>query len=587
MKKRISKIKEWILSLQERQRLIILSVAVGLFCGISAVLLKFSIDGVKWMLTSWFNTDKDSLFYLIYPGIGMLLAMFVVKFFAKEPISHGITRILYSISRKQSNIHPSTIWTPLVSSAFTIGFGGSVGAEAPIVHSGAAIGSVIGSKLNLSYKHITLLVACGAAGSLAGIFKAPLAGIVFTIEILMFDLTLSSIVPLLISSVTAITIPYIFLGQTVAFSSSTTPFIINNIPYYILLGVMCGFMSIYFIRTTMKVESLVSQIENPAKRWIISALSLGVLIYLFPPLYGEGYSSLSAALNNDIDVMFGNTIYGNLVTKEWFLLLFLFGVMMLKVFSMALTNAGRGVGGTFGPTLVIGGINGFLVARLINLTGLINLHEPNFALVGMGGLMAGVMHAPLTAIFLIAEITGGYDLLMPLMITSAVSYILTNSFEPNSIYAKRLALQGDLLTHNKDQAVLTLLNTEDLIEEDFISVQDTETLGQFTNAIRESHRNLFPVVDQNKKLLGVVTLDDVRDVMFDISKYDTLIIKDLMRKLSYVVYKDESMEQVMETFNKSDAWNLPVVDRENNYLGFISRSKLFDAYREQLIDFSQ
>lgn len=587
MKKRISKIKEWILSLQERQRLIILSVAVGLFCGISAVLLKFSIDGVKWMLTSWFNTDKDSLFYLIYPGIGMLLAMFVVKFFAKEPISHGITRILYSISRKQSNIHPSTIWTPLVSSAFTIGFGGSVGAEAPIVHSGAAIGSVIGSKLNLSYKHITLLVACGAAGSLAGIFKAPLAGIVFTIEILMFDLTLSSIVPLLISSVTAITIPYIFLGQTVAFSSSTTPFIINNIPYYILLGVMCGFMSIYFIRTTMKVESLVSQIENPAKRWIISALSLGVLIYLFPPLYGEGYSSLSAALNNDIDVMFGNTIYGNLVTKEWFLLLFLFGVMMLKVFSMALTNAGGGVGGTFGPTLVIGGINGFLVARLINLTGLINLHEPNFALVGMGGLMAGVMHAPLTAIFLIAEITGGYDLLMPLMITSAVSYILTNSFEPNSIYAKRLALQGDLLTHNKDQAVLTLLNTEDLIEEDFISVQDTETLGQFTNAIRESHRNLFPVVDQNKKLLGVVTLDDVRDVMFDISKYDTLIIKDLMRKLSYVVYKDESMEQVMETFNKSDAWNLPVVDRENNYLGFISRSKLFDAYREQLIDFSQ
>jgi CIC family chloride channel protein len=587
LKKRISKIKEWILSLQERQRLIILSVAVGLFCGISAVLLKFSIDGVKWMLTSWFNTDKDSLFYLIYPGIGMLLAMFVVKFFAKEPISHGITRILYSISRKQSNIHPSTIWTPLVSSAFTIGFGGSVGAEAPIVHSGAAIGSVIGSKLNLSYKHITLLVACGAAGSLAGIFKAPLAGIVFTIEILMFDLTLSSIVPLLISSVTAITIPYIFLGQTVAFSSSTTPFIINNIPYYILLGVMCGFMSIYFIRTTMKVESLVSQIENPAKRWIISALSLGVLIYLFPPLYGEGYSSLSAALNNDIDVMFGNTIYGNLVTKEWFLLLFLFGVMMLKVFSMALTNAGGGVGGTFGPTLVIGGINGFLVARLINLTGLINLHEPNFALVGMGGLMAGVMHAPLTAIFLIAEITGGYDLLMPLMITSAVSYILTNSFEPNSIYAKRLALQGDLLTHNKDQAVLTLLNTEDLIEEDFISVQDTETLGQFTNAIRESHRNLFPVVDQNKKLLGVVTLDDVRDVMFDISKYDTLIIKDLMRKLSYVVYKDESMEQVMETFNKSDAWNLPVVDRENNYLGFISRSKLFDAYREQLIDFSQ
>jgi CIC family chloride channel protein len=587
LKKRISKIKEWILSLQERQRLIILSVAVGLFCGISAVLLKFSIDGVKWMLTSWFNTDKDSLFYLIYPGIGMLLAMFVVKFFAKEPISHGITRILYSISRKQSNIHPSTIWTPLVSSAFTIGFGGSVGAEAPIVHSGAAIGSVIGSKLNLSYKHITLLVACGAAGSLAGIFKAPLAGIVFTIEILMFDLTLSSIVPLLISSVTAITIPYIFLGQTVAFSSSTTPFIINNIPYYILLGVMCGFMSIYFIRTTMKVESLVSQIENPAKRWIISALSLGVLIYLFPPLYGEGYSSLSAALNNDIDVMFGNTIYGNLVTKEWFLLLFLFGVMMLKVFSMALTNAGGGVGGTFGPTLVIGGINGFLVARLINLTGLINLHEPNFALVGMGGLMAGVMHAPLTAIFLIAEITGGYDLLMPLMITSAVSYILTNSFEPNSIYAKRLALQGDLLTHNKDQAVLTLLNTEDLIEEDFISVQDTETLGQFTNAIRESHRNLFPVVDQNKKLLGVVTLDDVRDVMFDISKYDTLIIKDLMHKLSYVVYKDESMEQVMETFNKSDAWNLPVVDRENNYLGFISRSKLFDAYREQLIDFSQ
>lgn len=587
MKKRIPNIKDWILSLPERRRIIILSVIVGFFCGIAAVLLKFSIDGVKWILTSWFDTGKDSLFYLLYPGIGMLIAMFVVKLFAKEPISHGITRILYAISRKKSNIHPSTIWTPLVSSAFTIGFGGSVGAEAPIVHSGAAIGSVIGNKLNLSYKQITLLVACGSAGSLAGIFKAPLAGIVFTIEILMFDLTLSSIVPLLIASVTAITIPYILLGQTVAFSSLTTPFLLNNIPYYILLGVMCGFMSIYFIRTTMKVEAKISKIEGSMKRLLISALSLGVLIYLFPPLYGEGYSSLSAALNNDIEIMFGNTIYGRLMTREWFVLLFLFGVMMLKVFSMSFTNAGGGVGGTFGPTLFIGGLNGFLVARLINLTGLIDLHEPNFALVGMGGLMAGVMHAPLTAIFLIAEITGGYDLLMPLMITSAVSYILTNSFEPNSIYAKRLALQGDLLTHNKDQAVLTLLNTEELIEEDFITVQHNETLRQFTDSIRESHRNLFPVIDKNKTLLGVVTLDDVRDVMFDISKYDTVLIEDLMNKCDYIVYKDESMEQVMETFQKSDAWNLPVVDRQNHYLGFISRSKLFDAYREQLIDFSQ
>lgn len=454
---KISKPIPYLMSLSERKRTIILAFVVGLCSGIAAVTLKFAIEGIKWLLTNWIISDRGMLWYLLLPGIGMLISMLFVKFFCKqEDISHGITRVLYAISRKESKLNARAIWAPLVASAFTIGFGGSVGAEAPIVHSGAAIGSTIAQKLKLSYRQITLFLACGAAGSLAGIFKAPLAGIIFVIEILMFDFTLSSIVPLLISTVTAISIPYFLLGQTVTFTNSTTPFILNNIPFYILLGILCGFLSLYFIRGTLSLEEKIKRIRNPYLRLIICAISLGTAIFLFPPLYGEGYSSLSIMLN-DVSFSFDNTIFKPFAQNAWFVPIFFTAVMLMKIVSMSLTNAGGGVGGTFGPTLFMGCILGFVTARVINLTGILAqpLPEANFALVGMGGLMAGVMHAPLTGIFLIAEITGGYSLLMPLMITSAVSYILINRFEPNSIYTKRLVLNGDLITHNKDQAVLT------------------------------------------------------------------------------------------------------------------------------------
>ena len=581
------KIIPYLNSLTEKQRLIVLAMVVGLCSGVAAVALKLSIEGIKILLTSWISTGTDSLWYLLLPGVGMLLAMLFVKYVAKEDISHGITRILYSISRKESKLSTKAIWTPLVASALTIGFGGSVGAEAPIVHSGAAIGSKIAQKLNLNYKHITLLLACGAAGSLAGIFKAPLAGIVFTIEILMFDLTLASIVPLLVSTVTAISIPYFLIGQTVAFTSTTTHFNLENIPYYIVLGLFCGLVSFYFIRTTLSIEGKVKRIKNPYVRLIFSALSIGLLVFLFPPLYGEGYSSLSMLLNNEVSNVFSGSIYGEISNNNIFILVFFIAVMFLKVVSMSLTNAGGGVGGTFGPTLFVGGMCGFIVARAINLTNFTLLPEANFALVGMGGLMAGVMHAPLTGIFLIAEITGGYDLLMPLMITSAISYMLISRLEPNSIYTKRLALQGDLITHDKDQAVLTLLKVGELIETDFTKINAEQTLGELVKIISDTHRNLFPVVTPDNKLVGVLALDDVRVVMFDNSKYDIMYVSNFAKFSPHAINKDDTMEVVMKKFKVSNAWNLPVVDDDNNYIGFISKSKMFGAYREQLINFSQ
>ncbi|MDD2203961.1 MAG: chloride channel protein [Bacteroidales bacterium] len=574
-------------SLPEHKRIIVLAFVVGLLSGTAAVVLKLSINYIKWLLTSWFDTGSFSWLYLVYPGVGMLISMLIVKYLAKEKMSHGITRVLYAISRKESRLSSRAIWAPLVASAFTIGFGGSVGAEAPIVHSGAAIGSTIAQKLKLSYRQITLLLACGAAGSLAGIFKAPLAGIVFVIEILMFDLTLSSIVPLLISTVTAISIPYFFMGRTVEFTNSSMPFNMNNIPYYILLGIFCGFLSLYFIRDTLKLEEKITKIANPYKRLAICAVCLGLLIYIFPPLYGEGYSSLSILLNNEVAFDVNNQIYGSLADKAWFLPIFLIFVMFFKVVSMSLTNAGGGVGGTFGPTLFMGGICGFVTARIINLIGWVSLPEENFTLVGMGGLMAGVMHAPLTGIFLIAEITGGYDLLMPLMITSATSYILINRFEPNSIYTKRLAMQGDLITHNKDQAVLTLLKLNDLIETDFDLIKPDDSLGNLINVIANTHRNLFPVVDDDNKLQGILLLDDVRTIMFDRDLYNTVLVKNYMHSSTNVINNSDTMERVVNKFNVDNAWNLPVVDAENHYLGFVSKSKLFGAYREQLINFSQ
>lgn len=576
------RVVKFLKSLSEDQMLMILAFTVGLITGFAAVGLKKLIHFFEFILTGWFKTADTSYLYLVYPGIGMLLALLFVRYIVKDNIGHGVTKVLFAVSRNKSKIKPHNTWTSMVASAMTIGFGGSVGAEAPIVYTGAAIGSNIGRSLGLSYKHITILLGCGAAGAVAGIFKAPLAGILFTLEILLFNLSMTSIVPLLISTVTATVISYSFLGNDVAFQNEIDHFIMGNIPFYLVMGVFCGIVSLYFTRTTLALEDRIQKIKNPFRRWAICALLLGILIFLFPPLYGEGYVSLSSLLNNDPLQTIEPTLFKNLFDYKWFIPIYFVLVLLFKVFAMSFTNAGGGVGGTFGPTLIVGGIAGFVLSRVINLTGLHHLPEANFTLVGMAGLMAGVMQAPMTAIFLIAEITGGYSLLLPLIIVSAISYATIRIFEPYSIYTKRLAKQGDLLTHDSDQAVLTLLNTSDFIESDFIPVRPDNTLGDLVKAVAKSTRNIFPVVDKDGVFRGYIMLDDIREMMFDVDMYDTIYVYKIMKYPSQVINDDEKMESVMKKFEKTNAWNLPVVDQNTKYLGFISKSKIFTSYREQL-----
>lgn len=577
---------KWLKSQPEDRMLMILGFVVGLGSGLAAVILKQLVELIGHLLTGWFSSTYHSLFLLVYPGIGMLLAMLFVRYVIKDDIGHGVTKVLAAVSRNNSKIKAHNTFSSIIASSVTIGFGGSVGAEAPIVYTGAAIGSNIAQSLKLSYRDMTILLGCGASGAVAGIFKAPMAGILFTLEILLFNISMKSILPLLFSTVTATAVSYLFLGTDVAFASVVDDFSMGNIPYYILLGIFCGFVSLYFIRMTMHLEDRIKAIQNPFRRWWISALMLGVLIFIFPPLYGEGYTSLVDVLQGNPDNILDVSLFGPILSKyAWTVPIFFAFVMIFKVFSMSFTNAGGGVGGTFGPTLIIGGIAGFILARSVNLMGL-SLPEANFALVGMAGLMSGVMQAPMTAIFLIAEITGGYALLMPLIIVSAISFATIRIFEPYSIYSKRLAKKGDLLTHDSDRAVLTLLQTNELIERDFVPIGTDDTLGSLVKVVAHSKRNLYPVVDKNNMLQGVISLDDIREIMFSTELYDKTYVFNLMKEPQTVVTDTDRMEAVMEKFDRSGAWNLPVVDTVGRYQGFVSKSKIFSSYRQRLQDVS-
>ena len=577
-----SKIRKGFSAVPERTQLVLLSFIVGLGCGFAALLLKTLIKYIQHGITFWFNKPSDAYLYLIYPGIGMLLSFLFVKYVVKSDISHGVTKVLLAVSRNESRIKSHNTWTSIVASSLTIGFGGSVGAEAPIVYTGAAIGSNVGRSMGMSYKNMTILLGCGAAGAVAGIFKAPLAGVLFTLEILLFNISMTSILPLLISSITATVVSYIFLGDAVAISNTIETFSMGNLPYYFILGIFCGIMSLYFIRTSLRVEDKMRRVRKPINRWLIGAIAMGVLVFLFPPLYGEGYNSLTLMLNNNPIEMAGGIVGANLLSNKWLILLFFTVILFVKVYATAFTNAGGGVGGTFGPTLFTGGIAGFVIGRLINLTGIHVIPEANFVLVGMAGMMAGVMQAPMTAIFLIAEMTGGYDLLIPLILTSAISFATIRLVEQYSIYTKRIAQQGDLLTHDSDRAVLTLLKTSDLIETDFSTIGFNSTLGDLVKVIATSSRNIFPVVDHYNQFQGIVFLDDVRTIMFDQSQYERVRIPNIMKNAPAIVYYDEKMDSVMNKFEVTQAWNLPVVDRNNKYLGFVSKSKIFSSYREQL-----
>ena len=578
----LAKISKWLKSMPERTMLIIVAFVVGLLSGLAAVILKSLIHLIQNSLLYWSSPEVSTYLYLLLPGIGMLISMLLVKYLVKDDVGHGVTKVLLAVSRSGSRIKRRHTWSSILTSSVTIGFGGSVGAEAPIVFTGAALGSNVARVLGLSYKQMTMLLGCGAAGAVAGIFKAPLAGVLFTLEILLFNISMTAILPLLVSTITATVTSYIFFGMDVAFAATIEKFALSNLPYYIILGIFCGLVSLYFMKTTLSMEDRIKRIKKPFMRWGISAFFLGIILFLFPPLYGEGYGNLIDLLNNNIESAASHPFYYELLSSEWSIPIFFFLVMIFKVVAMSFTNAGGGVGGTFGPTLFVGGIAGFIVARVINIIGIHPLPETNFVLVGMGGLMAGVMQAPLTAIFLIAEITGGYELLMPLIITSTISFATIRGVESYSIYTKRIANQGDLLTHDSDKAVLTLLKTSQMVERDFIPINVSGNLADLVAAIRQSNRSIFPVVDSKNKFQGVIYLNDIRSIMFDRSLYDSTKIESLMKNAPTVVLMDEKMDSVMNKFEVSEAWNLPVIDINGEYQGFVSRSKIFSYYREQL-----
>ena len=573
-------------NIPENRVLLGLSIATGALSGLAAVILKWAIHFIQGQLA---NLHADTPWaYILLPGIGMLLSLLIVRYLIKDNIGHGVTKVLQAVSKNESRIKSHNCWSSIVTSALTIGFGGSVGAEAPIVYTGAAIGSNLGRYCGISYRGMTLLLGCGAAGALAGIFNAPLAGVLFTLEILLFNLSMSGVLPLLLSSISATLVSYLCLGKATQFETTLTPFSMQNIPFYVLLGLFCGVMALYFIRTTLSMEDKLGRYKNPYVKWAVSAFFLGVLIYLFPPLHGEGYNFLSPLLNGHPDISFGgSTPLRFMADWAWGIPLFFLLVLLLKVFSMTFTNAGGGVGGTFGPTLFMGAIAGFVLAYTLNLIWPGKVPVSNFVLVGMAGLMAGVMQAPLTAIFLIAEISSGYELLVPLILTSAISYGVTRIFERYSIYTKRIAASGELLTHDSDQAVLTLMHARSLLEDDFLPVRIDATLGELVEAVSKSERSIFPVIDSKGRFQGFVSLARIRKDMFRPELYQTNHVYNYMQTSPEYVHPNEPMDSVMRKFEKTGAWNLPMVDEDRQYLGFLSKSKIFNAYRQELRDFSQ
>lgn len=575
--------------ISERSFLLILAFVVGVLSGFAALLLKFLISIIASTLSEHINITGANYLYLLYPVLGILIVGIYVRYVVKDNISHGVTRVLYAISQNKSRLKLHNTYTSVVASSITIGFGGSVGAEGPIVNTGAAIGSNLGSLFRMSPQILMMLVGSGAAAGVAGIFKAPIAGMLFAIEVLMIDLTTVSVMPLLISSITAATVSYIFTGYSPEFVfDQSEAFLTNRIPYTIVLGIVCGFTSLYFTKVIGKMESLFSKIHNPWYKFAFGGVILSGLIFCFPPLYGEGYEAITDLLTGDPSTLFDGSVFYSLRDNVWFVLLFLLMIILTKVFATSATNGGGGVGGTFAPSLYVGCMTGFFFAYLINTLGLFpgdGLSCKNFALMGMAGVMSGVMHAPLMGIFLTAEMTGGYQLFLPLLIVSTISYCTVRLFVRYSIYTMRLAKRGELLTHHKDKAVLTLLKMDSVIEKDFAVVHPEMSLRKMVHVISQSDRNLFPVTDDEGNLLGIVLLNDIRNIMFRPSLYDRMFVRKFMCMPPAKLEISENMEQVMRTFDKTNAWNLPVVDH-GKYIGFVSKSKIFNSYRRVLRHYS-
>lgn len=572
------------------QIMALLAVIVGVLAGLGTCLFELLLYGIKAGLTHWFPVEQSHFLFLFYPVIGIILASLFVKYVVKDNISEGVTRVLYAMSRKNSYIAPHNCWTSVVGGATTIGFGGSVGPEAPIVLTGAAIGSNVSRLAHLNYKNTTLLLCCGAGAALAAIFKAPITGVVFVLEILMLDLTSRTVVPLLISSITAAAIALTIRGFDPIIAISLTPddaFRLNQIPLFVLLGIFCGLMSYYFTTVNARVGAFFKKIDNPYKKWLIGGAVLGILIYIFPPLYGEGYEGFMSLMHGNTTELFNNSLFYRFSQIDWVVILFIVGTMFFKVIAMASTNAAGGVGGTFAPSLFVGAFMGAIMALVCNTLFGWNLSLVSFTLVGMAGVMSGVMKAPLTSIFLIAELSSGYGLFIPLMITACIAFAIDYYLDPDSIYTKQLRQNGELITHNKDESVFVFLRLDDLIQDDGVYIHPSQTLGDIVQIMsRERHDDYFPVLDNEKHLLGIVRLNDVREDLFNPQKYGNPITRYMLLSPDTIL-QHEQIQSVLRRFDENHVWVLPVVDKEKHYLGYISKSRIMTAYREQLVKISQ
>lgn len=563
----------------------ILSIVVGLCSGLAATALKTAVLYTNAFLLS-FGTSTfvgGNFMMLIYPALGILLTILFVKYVVRGDIGHGLPSVLLAISRKKGVLPLKNTYSSLVASTLTVAFGGSVGLEAPIASTGSAIGSNIGRFFRLSTHDVKLLLGCGAAGAIAGIFKAPIAGVLFVVEVFMFDLTKTSAISLLLSSISSAAVAFFLMGPHVQFAFTVRElFELDQIPFYIILGIVCAFSSVYFLRICDKVESIFSRMKKPSYKLVAGGIALGVMIFLFPPLFGEGYSFLTDLLHGNSDSLFEHSIFHSFANESWAVLLMLFVLILLKAVATAVTMGSGGVGGTFGPSLIVGGITGYFVALCINQMGLPVQSTANFALVGMAAVMTGVMQAPFMAVLLIAEITGGYALIVPLLIASAVTFICVNPFEKHSIYARKLAKQGDLMTHDKDQSAVQLMNMRKLIETNFVPVREGQTLRDLVNAIQNSRRNVFPVLSDDGRFVGAIHLDDVRKIIFRPEFYDKHFVEEFMHPLDKgdVVCLSDPPQDVVARFQEGkDRYNLVVVDEQGRYVGMLSRANLFSAYR--------
>jgi CIC family chloride channel protein len=569
--------------------MMLLAMVVGLLAGVGTYVFEVLLYAIKSCLVNWFPEEDAHFLLLIYPAVGIVLATLFVKYVVRDNISEGVTRVLYAMSRRNSRIATHNCWTSIVGGATTIGFGGSVGPEAPIVLTGAAIGSNIGKLARLNYRNTTLLLCCGAGAAIAAIFKAPITGVVFVLEILMLDITASSVIPLLIASITATTIAFVFRGFDPIIAVTLTEadaFELRQIPMFILLGVLCGIMSYYFTSVNSAIGKFYRGISSQTYKWILGGVTLGVLVFLFPPLYGEGYEGFTSLMHGDTHSLFNTSLFYRFSNIDWVVILYVVAIMFFKVVAMSSTNAAGGVGGTFAPSLFVGAFSGAIVALVFNTVFGWNLSIASFTLVGMAGVMSGVMNAPLTSIFLIAELSSGYGLFIPLMIVACISFAVDYYLDPDSIYTKQLRQRGELLTHDKDQSIFVFLQLDELMETDFYRIKENFTLGDIVHIIAHARRNIFPVIDNFGRLLGVVQLDDLREDMFKREKWG-LPISHYMIQPPDKILQHEQIQSVLPKFEENNTWMLPVVDKQNHYMGFISKSRILNAYREQLVKIQQ